>query len=429
MTASNQEGFEPHKPSGKQSKGPSMKERLIAQRRAEAEAAAKGADQAPKETAAPAPKKAAPKPVAKKPAAQPVRRGAAAKADATEDGAPKPARRASAARRSGGSSRASSRRRGGDDGEGEEGGGRRGRGKAPEKNMVPIFAGVAVVIVAAAAYFFMQGNDKVDEMPNQEQAAALEAAANKAKADEAADADAQRQADADAAAASDAAAAAAKKEADDAKKAAEAAKQDEPVDEGPPTVKRNSKGLQAVFADTPDELYDPNDPAEPQIADFELFGKADGCTDADWATIQESAAMLADIESGAAGTRAALSLEKDYGQQAVPALINVLLRLDYTTQQGHEAGDFVQRTLTRISNGRNADWRYGFDTEPNKTTINNRRTVNVWYGVWAKVVEDPTYWDRFAGQTEAAKREKAAPEPDSEPESDTDGLDDLLDDL
>ena len=54
MTASNQgnepEGFEEHKPSGKK-KGPSMKERLIAQRKAD-EAAAAGGDSAPE---APAP--------------------------------------------------------------------------------------------------------------------------------------------------------------------------------------------------------------------------------------------------------------------------------------------------------------------------------------------------------------------------------------
>ncbi|MFT4649146.1 MAG: hypothetical protein ACI9X4_002381 [Glaciecola sp.] len=434
MTQSNNpsEGFEQHKPTGKQGKGPSMKERLIAQRNADAAAAAAGDSKAE----APAPKKAAPEkapaqPSEKRVAAKPVKR-ATSKAAEAGDEAPAPAKRASSARRSGGAARTSSRR-GGD--EGEETGGRRGRNKPPEKNMTPIIGGgVAVVLIAAGAWFFMQDKAADDAANAQEQTAAQEAEVAKAEAAEA-QAEAQRQSDADADADAAASTAAAEQKAAEAKKVADEAKANEVKEpQGPATEAPRKKGKQVIYKGEAGEryadgLYDPNDAAEPQIATFDLFDKATGCSDDDWAAIQKRAALLGDLESGAAGTRAALKLEKDDGQNAVPALVNVLLRLDYTTQEGQEAGDFVQRTLSRISNGRNADWRYGFASSPNKTIIQNRRTVNVWYGVWAKVVADPTYWDRFAGQTEAAKRAKKGPAAEPEPEDETDGLDDLLDDL
>ncbi|MCP5023368.1 MAG: hypothetical protein GY930_16565 [bacterium] len=431
MTDSNQpEGFEQHEPSGKKSKGPSMKERLIAQRKADAETA--GGAKAPKAAPKPAAKK---KTSAKKKAGikpvTPVKRAAAPKA-AAGDSEAAPARAASA-RRSGGSSRR--RGAGAADGEGEEGGGRRGRKPSPEKNMTPIFAGVGVVIIAAAGFFFMRGGKKDTSAQEQNTENTADADADAAAAEKVADD--QAAADADAAkeqAASDKAAA--DKAAADAEIAkAKAAEPKEP--QGPPTeAPRNKKGMQKILAGEaglkyPDELYDPSDEKEPQIATFELFGKPADCSEDDWATIEKKAALLADLESGAAGTRAAQALKNTYGKNAVPALINVLLRLDYADQEGQEAGDFVQRTLSGICAGRNADWRYDFDVEPNKAIILNCRTVNVWYGVWEKVLKDPPYWDRFTN-TEAAKREKAGgnttkPKKEASDEE-ANILDDLLDD-
>ncbi len=429
MTDSNQpEGFEQHTPSGKKSKGPSMKERLIAQRKADAAAAP---DETKPEAQAkkPAAKKAAKKAGVKKPAGK---RAAAAKAPSGDGEAPTTSKRSAGSRRSGGSSRRRGAAAG--DGEGEEGGGRRGRRPSPEKNMTPIFAGVGVVIIAAVAFFFMQGEDKNPAAQEQttEETAAADAAAATAKeaADEKAAADAAKEQAASDKAAADAAA---EKEKADAK-AAEPKEPEGPATEAP----RNKKGLQAIFLGDaglkyPDDLYDPSDAAEPQIATFEPFGQPSDCSAEDWAEIEKRAKKMVDLDSPAQGTRASLQLEQDYGKNALPALINELLKLDYTTQEGQETGDFIQRTASKISMGRNANWRYGFDTEPNKTIIQNRRTVNVWYGVWAKVIEDPTYWDRFAGQTEAAKRAKAGAGSSNSSEDasddDADDLDDLLDDL
>ncbi len=435
----NPEGFEEHKPSGKQGKGPSMKERLIAQRRAEAEAASKGSE--PKPAAQKPAPKAAPKPAAKRPAAAPKKAAPkktapkAAAQDESEESSSRPAR-AQRAGRSGGASRrsggraAASRRRGGDEGDdGEESEGRaRGGRRRPakkEKNMLaPALGTLAVVAIAGiGAWQFMGGDDteaaSKPETPAETSVSGTGGNEAQAQADQdAADKAAKEQAAADKAAAEKAAA------------EKEASKPETVKPEDMTEAPRNRKGRQLVADVYPDHLYNPDDPEEPNLKEFEKFAKPDSLSDEEWANVNEKVATMLDPDAGAAGTRAATYLE-ELGRDAFPAMVNGLLDLDYGTAEGNLNGDFVQRTMMNIANGRNFSWGYGFADSPNKTEITNKRAVALAYGVWQKVVEDPSYWERYSN-TEAAKREGAGggdSAPADEPDAADDAADNLLDDL
>ncbi|MEZ6004531.1 MAG: hypothetical protein R3F17_06135 [Planctomycetota bacterium] len=427
------EGFEEYQPSGKKKSGMSMKERLLAERRAAAEREAAGGQAA-------APKAAAPKPAPKapeKPAVQPAaaRRSApaaAAKAESSAEAAPaaRPARASAAgggARRSSARSGGSSRRKGEEEAEGgdEARGGRRGRGAAKkEKNMVvPAVAVLALAGLGGVAWWQFGGSKKSNAAESTGPAPAT-ADSNTAGAPAEGNTPEEKPAET-----SDNTA----KAETPAPKADKPAKADAvaPTNDGPAEVQFKSDGRYklATGDNAPDDsLYDPNHEKEVRLSDLEPFGKPEGCSDEQWAEINEKVATMLDPDSGAGGKRAALSLQSDYGKNAFPAIVNGMLKVDYTTQEGHEAGDFAQRTLMELSNGRNASWNYEFDSRPNTATIANRRTVEILYNVWARVLTEPEYWDRYSG-TEAARRNAGGGSGDDAPKPEKKDSGSSLDDL
>ena len=182
----------------------------------------------------------------------------------------------------------------------------------------------------------------------------------------------------------------------------------------------------------PDELYVPTDPAEPKLATFEPFGVPPGVQESEWIEIMDLARVMIDPDAGAAGTRAAMALEKK-GKSAFPALINVMLSLDFADPEGNMAGDVCQRSLMNIANGMNVGWFHDFRVEPNKTAIQNSRCVEVLYEkVWKRELREPGYFERYAKIEEMKKRDDA---PASEGNDDAAGdaldneLDDAFDDL
>ena len=455
------DGFKEHIPSGKNRSGPSMKERLLAQRQAQeagvvddpepAKPKAKSAGKPiVKKASSRAVSKASPKanaesqeqPSKKAAAPKPVRRVTRAESDAKIEAAEeiagasineakekeRPSARTprSSARRSSAPARSGSRRRGADDGDEEENeGGSRRRGGAPKKEkskLVPALGGLAILaLVGAGVWKFTQGGDTqaanpTENLPNPETAGVGDPSAGDTEVKEP-DQEALDKEAAD-------------KEAADKAAAAEAAKEDQPEESGapkesgPPEIKRYAKsGRQIIGIDTPDSMYDANDPSEVKVAELTQFGMPPGVTEEEWTAILETMEVAITDES-AAGQRAAKALEGKYPVAAVPALINGLTSLDYTQAISHETGFVIQRTLMMMCNGRNADWFMGFNEEPNKAQLANGRSIELWHNAWAKNVEDPTYWDKFAGNTKAAQREK-----EGEPEEDaSDDLLDMLDD-
>ena len=469
------DGFEEYKPSGKKKAGPSMKERLLAERRAQA-AKEEGASDAPAPQAqaaksqapkAQAPKaksvqskaakptgkpiekvlgkgadksaaKAVEKPIAKA-AARPVRRVTRAESDAkidaaeeiagastseiAEDRPKRPARSgAGSARRSSSARSGSSRRRGAEEEEdGEEGGGRRRGGKKEKNMLLPAIGGIAVLAIAGVGVWKLTSGGDTQASTGGETPAPKDAGISDPDA-----AAAKLKADEDAAQAEKDKIASDKAAADKAAADKAAADKAGPSEPGTPEIKRYAKsGRQIINVNIPDDLYDPSDPSEVKVSELVQFGKPPGVTEEQWTEIQAKATLAMDPDGAAAEGRAAKYLVENYPVAGVPALINGLTALDYSKEENHDLGFFVQNRLMQMCNGRNADWFMDFQNEPNKAQLANGRSVELWHTAWAKNVADPTYWDKFAGNTAAAKRDKGGE--DGGEEDEASAADDLLD--
>lgn len=407
----------------KRREGPSMKEQLMARRKAEAAEGEAPAKPAAKKAA---PKKAASKPASRKPAG--AAKPAAGGSRTTRGSA------ASGARRGG----ASSRRGRGGEGE-DEGRPARGRRQQKQGNPALLWGSLGAVVIAIAGWFFLMKDDGA-QTPGDEatanapaEAGATDAGTEGATAPEAAGSTEPEAAPA--APSEPEAAAPASEPAPAGDGAAETAAPEETAPEepeGPATEppRNAATGRYKVFmlsrqpktaAKYPDELYDPKDPAEPQIATYAMFETPPGTSPDEWEEIMDLARTMIDPDAGAAGNRAAIALEKK-GKPAFPAIVNVMLTLDYSTKDGNQAGDVCQRSLQNIANGRNVGWYHSYREEPNKTAIQNTRCVDLLYNnVWARELREPGYFERYAKIEEKKKAD--------EPAEDDGALDDALDDL
>jgi cobalamin biosynthesis Mg chelatase CobN len=406
-----------HKPSGKQRSGPSMKERLMAEREAAAAASAK-----PKAKPAPA------KSTAKK---APVRRARAAAKDGDGGETKRPAR-AGARRGAGAGSRSSARRAGrGKNAEGEEGeeeGGRTRRG-APQKKsaMGPILITLGLVIVAGLGAWWKLGTSTNAEAGNSDETVS----------------DANESTNPD-----DANPAAGTTPEDDAvPKETKPAPADAGEDEGntpeetPPPVDAAPKELVMVTdpADLarnatsgkykiaivkasnseklndrisklyPDALYDVNDPAEIAIQDLEPFPRFEGTSAEDWAKIQENVDLMLE-NSGRKSDVAGRALESGFDPRHVtPAIINAMLTMDYADDAGARNAEYCLQRLNKVVK-RRFGWTYDVD-EPNKGAIANRRTTAELYSVWSRILSGEKEWSSWymggKGPAPDADRESA----------------------
>jgi hypothetical protein len=181
--------------------------------------------------------------------------------------------------------------------------------------------------------------------------------------------------------------------------------------------------------DIADELYVIDDPAEPQLHEFERFGPPEGVSDDEWASLQEDVRTMLDPDAGAAGGRAQRALE-EAGRKAVPAIINAMLDLNLATDGGYMNGGVCYKALRNICNNQGFAWDYRFDDSPKKCTLENRRTVEKYHQVWEKVIGNPEYWWQFTklDKDESADQPAAADDDDAAGiGSELDGLDDLDD--
>ena len=149
--------------------------------------------------------------------------------------------------------------------------------------------------------------------------------------------------------------------------------------------------------------------------------------DEEWTRLQELGATLVDPDAGAAGSRAAMKLEK-LGRPAYPIMVNAMLQIDLTTYDGHRMGDFLQKTMQNLLSGKNMGWKYDFDSEPNKTAIFNKKVVRGYHKLWENLSGSDEAWEKLTGAkaTEKTTEETTAEETGLD-ESDLDDLDDLDD--
>jgi len=377
----------------KERSGPSMKEKLKAQREAEASAA---------EPAAKAESKAQRSTSRRASSPRRARATAGGGDGGGGDEEPKSASKRTSAR--GGSRR---RGRGGDGDDGDEPRSRRGRPQKKKANPAMFIGAIALVaIVAFGAWKFMGQGDDV------EAGNGTDVASNADAGDGAAETATDGVAD----------------EAGGKTTALDAPTDDEGTGETADVTPEGGTedGVEAPADDNTAATEEPvkpkpkekvYDPSTVDLSAYTGFDKVEGTSDEEWAELQELAALMIDPEAGAAGSRAQKSLV-EAGKAAMPAIINQLLPMDFSTEEGYRNGDICQKKLMEICNGINLGWKYS--TTP-KDQVFNKKAVLGWAKNWDKCVKDPTYWIKFA---KLDKQETPAEKPVVS-EDDLDDLDDL----
>ncbi len=365
----------PRKTPKKKGEGPSMREQILARKRAEAQASS--APEAPEAEAAPE----------------------------------KPAAKASSRPKRSGSGRSSAKRSDSDGAEGE-GRSKRTRRERPQKKKSPvplIATGVILIAAVAAGVVFLGGGD--DEAPGE--TTGTDTVANAASAEGAGDGTAAPEAGGSA---GDAAAG-------DGEATAAGAGSAAPEGEA---------GASSVAA-APEEPKKKPKPAASEPVDLtalEPFGKPDGVTSEQWTKLQEDAEMFFDVDAGAAGGRARRRLE-EAGQPAWPAILNEMIKLDPGKPDDNEQGMLAQRALNAARGSQTSqafDWRTPDDGVLSEKNLRyNRKLIKALYDSWAAVVVDPSHWGRI-DKAEAAAEAKADTEKKIEDEfefdpSDLEGLD------
>jgi len=148
------------------------------------------------------------------------------------------------------------------------------------------------------------------------------------------------------------------------------------------------------------------------LLDLPELGKYSKSTDEEWASIVALANTFA-TSGGAPSTRALRQLE-ELGRPAMPALLNVMRKLNLSDPDDFSRGDLIQRTLEKICGGKNWGWKYDKDLE---TVVYNKKAIKSWFKTWDTAGEDDEQW---AGLTK-----KTAPKQETEKKPEAGGLDDF----
>ncbi len=333
-----------------------MKEKILARKKADAAAAQATPPTSPTGKAkATAPKASATSAKAAAPSAgAPRAKAAGAEAKGTRAGGRK------AAGAKGGSSKRGASKRGAE--EAEESG-RRGRAQKEKKSPVAGLIGVAVLVIGGGAgWYFTMGPGAAEEPVKKTEIAesgptpeelAIEAAATE-----------QREAD---------------------KAAAQALKAEEDA------AAKVDPAEAAPAAPNVEKVYEP---LEIKYDEFPIFGKAIDTSDEEWAKIEALAAQLVDMDYPRDQGRAAKELTS-IGYKSLPAVFNRLREIDLGTSDGYIAGDLVQRTVTDLLHGKNMTWdseRDGSQVPTPRAHMVNRKSVRAYLMTWNTVVADPTVW-------------------------------------
>lgn len=363
----------------KKRSGPSMREQIAARRRAEAAARSEDAPVSKRPAAAPRAKAKQPKKAVVKAPARATRTAGTA-GDATVGSTSRRERPTSrtGARRAGSGS---SRRRAGDDEDGDGSArGRRGRTEEKKKSPIPLIAtGVLVLGVGAAAYFAMTGDDveasETDEATADVEDGTVDEGANDATGEDAGEGG----------------------EGDDVPSSPEgddlASAGDEEDEASDPEPSRPKSGK--LTDKTTEELQAMVDALEP-------FDRPEDVTEERWTELQSDVELMFANE-GRKSNQAAKRLGEDGNKFAYPAIINRLMKIDFSNTEEVESGKVAARALTGARGSKNMRFDIGWQTPATSGTdelteralrqdlmliINTHRS-------WSKVEEDPAHWENL----------------------------------
>jgi hypothetical protein len=390
-------------PAKKKHEGPSMKERLLAQRQAAGAthgAAAKPSPPVDRTHGAKSVKSTTYTPAAKgtSKAASP-RAGTAIAAAAPVEPGPGASPQAKPA-----GSRTRSSRRGASEAS-EDGGRAGGRRHAPKKKEPPILGFIAAVVllvgISGGAYWYLTQEPGPDA-----------AAAPETKVAMAADATQDSPSGS----------------------SGEGASSVEDVTSG---AEDGADGGQAPIAAAADEAAaaakpkpvkaPPGDPASVDLSLIPQYGPIAGCSPARFAELEELAATMVDPEAGAAGNRAKLALLES-GKEAFPVIFNALKAQDLTSEDGFRNADACQRALQELCNGRNFGWKYE-SQEPDTFHYFDKKVIVSWSKAWEQAKDNDGAWAKLAKLDQVEGAAPAAEETKKAADEATEDALDKLDDL
>lgn len=167
----------------------------------------------------------------------------------------------------------------------------------------------------------------------------------------------------------------------------------------------------------------PGDPNSIDLSAFPEYGAVDGCSEERFLELKQLAAEMVDPMAGAAGNRARIKLEKA-GKEAFPVIVNVMKKLDLTDEEQFRSGDVCQKTLQDICNGMNAGWWYP-DTSPDEYLFKNKQAIKLWCTTWERVKDDEEKWLILTKQKKRGDPAEEAKEEEAATEDELDDLDDL----
>jgi len=142
------------------------------------------------------------------------------------------------------------------------------------------------------------------------------------------------------------------------------------------------------------------DPSSIDLAGIPDFQPTPDTSADEWAQMNEWMSVWMDVDAGAAGNRAKLSLIKET-RRAVPAILNYFKKQDFATKEGRSNGDQCQKALMQICNGTNFDWKYadeaagrGFDNPDDVWFC--KRATELWCNSWKQAEESIEAWIKMA---------------------------------
>lgn len=147
------------------------------------------------------------------------------------------------------------------------------------------------------------------------------------------------------------------------------------------------------------------DPAVLDLMSVPLLEKFSGSTDEEFAELVEDLELY--LEDGGAQSNRAGNRVVDAGRAAFPVIINAMLRLDYTTQDGHYVGGTLNRLLYRAGGeNKNYRWDRADQLEPgsaefDKAALWNKKVVGSLQRIWVEqLASDDAAWERYIAKPE-----------------------------
>ncbi|MCH2101707.1 MAG: hypothetical protein MK209_07275 [Planctomycetes bacterium] len=134
--------------------------------------------------------------------------------------------------------------------------------------------------------------------------------------------------------------------------------------------------------------------AVPQLPKFK------GSTDEEFAELREDLELY--LEDGGAQSNRAGNRVVDAGRAAFPVIINAMMKLDYTTREGHYTGGTLNQLIYRAGNeNKNYAWEPADRSDPGsaefrKANLWNKKVVGSLHRLWVEQLsENDDAWERY----------------------------------